>query len=300
MNRGIKQPVQDQVFEAVNLFFMSLILIIVLYPLIYIVSCSLSEPTAVVSGRVWLLPVNPTLLAYSGVFENKQVLIGYKNSFFYMVAGTCINIVITFMAAYPLSRKNAIIGKTWIMVFFTFTMLFSGGMVPGYLLVLKLGMINTRWALIIPGALSVWNLIITKTFLQTTIPDDLYEAAELDGAGDIGILFRIVLPLSGTIIAVNALYYAVGHWNSYFSALLYIRKAALYPLQVVLRNILIQNQVDASMLSVVDVREAARREALTTLLKYALIVVASLPVMCIYPFVQKFFIKGVLIGSLKG
>ncbi len=300
MNRGIKQPVQDRIFEAVNLFFLSLILIIVLYPLIYIVSCSLSEPTAVVSGRVWLLPVNPTLLAYEGVFENKQVLVGYKNSFFYMVTGTCINIVITFMAAYPLSRKNAILGKTWIMIFFTFTMLFSGGMVPGYLLVLKLGMINTRWALIIPGALSVWNLIITKTFLQATIPDDLYEAAELDGAGDIGILFRIVLPLSGTIIAVNALYYAVGHWNSYFNALLYIRKAALYPLQVVLRNILIQNQVDASMLSVVDVREAARREALTTLLKYALIVVASLPVMCIYPFVQKFFIKGVLIGSLKG
>ena len=204
------------------------------------------------------------------------------------------------MAAYPLSRKKIICGKRYIMFFFTFTMLFSGGMVPGYLLVQKLGLVNTRWALLIPGAMSVWNLIITKTFLQSNIPDDLYEVAALDGSGDLHTLFRIVLPLSGTIIAVNALYYAVGHWNSYFGALLYIRKAALYPLQIVLRNILIQNQLDASMLSVVDVRDVARREALSTLLKYALIVVASLPVMCIYPFVQKYFVKGVLIGSIKG
>jgi len=300
MHYKIKKTAGDRVFDFINLTFLSLILIIVLYPLIYIVSCSVSDSLMVISGRVWLFPIQPTLLAYQAVLENPMIVTGYANSLFYTCAGTLINLVVTFMAAYPLSRKNAICGKRFIMFFFTFTMLFSGGMVPGYLLVQKLGMINTRWALLIPGAMSVWNLIITKTFLQSNIPDELYEVAALDGSGDLRTFFRIVLPLSGTIIAVNALYYAVGHWNSYFGALLYIRKAALYPLQIVLRNILIQNQMDASMLSVVDVRDVARREALSTLLKYALIVVASLPVMCIYPFVQKYFVKGVLIGSIKG
>ncbi|MEA4888587.1 MAG: carbohydrate ABC transporter permease [Clostridiaceae bacterium] len=300
MHYKIKKTAGDRVFDFINLTFLSLILIIVLYPLIYIVSCSVSDSLMVISGRVWLFPIQPTLLAYKAVLENPMIVTGYANSLFYTCAGTLINLIVTFMAAYPLSRKNAICGKRFIMFFFTFTMLFSGGMVPGYLLVQKLGMINTRWALLIPGAMSVWNLIITKTFLQSNIPDELYEVAALDGSGDLRTFFRIVLPLSGTIIAVNALYYAVGHWNSYFGALLYIRKAALYPLQIVLRNILIQNQMDASMLSVVDVRDVARREALSTLLKYALIVVASLPVMCIYPFVQKYFVKGVLIGSIKG
>lgn len=296
----IKKTLSDVVFETVITAFLLFVLIIVLYPLVYIVSCSFSDSIAVISGRVWLFPVEPTILAYEGVFRNPNIMTGYANSLFYTFFGTLINLVVTFLAAYPLSRKNVIMGKKFFMFFFTFTMLFSGGMVPSFLLVNRLGLINTRWALLIPGALAVWNFIITRTFLIHNIPEELYECAALDGSSDLHTFFRIALPLSGTIIAVNALYYAVGHWNSYFAALLYIRRSALFPLQIVLRNILIQNQIDASMLAVVDPREAARREALTTLLKYALIVVASLPVMMIYPFVQKHFVKGVLIGSIKG
>ena len=294
----MRQTASDRIFDVVNYGFLILVLAAVLYPLIYIVSCSFSDPAAVVSGRVWLFPVRPTLIGYTSVFENPQVMTGYMNSIIYASVGTLINLVVTMMAAYPLSRKGIIYGKGVIMFIFLFTMLFTGGMVPRYLLVRNLQMLNTRWAMLIPRAMLVWNLIITKAFLQHTIPDELYEAAELDGSGDVGTLFRVVLPLSGTIIAVNALFYAVGHWNSYFDALLYLRSARLYPLQVVLRNILVLSQIDPGMVS--DVDDLTKREALRTLLKYSLIVVASLPVMSIYPFIQKFFVKGVLIGSVKG
>lgn len=295
--KRIKDTLGDRIFVAVNYSMLILILVIVLYPLIYIVSCSFSDPNAVSSGQVWFLPVRPTLMGYQGVFENSQVMTGYANSLFYMILGTSINIVVTFMAAYPLSRKDVILGKGIIMFLFTFTMLFSGGMIPTFMVVNKLKMVNTIWAMVIPNAMAVWNLIITKTFLQSNIPDELYEAAELDGSNDIQTLFRIVLPLSGTIIAVNALFYAVGHWNAFFNAVLYLRKSNLYPLQLVLRNILIMNQISSAMLS--NVSDLARRDAMTTLLKYSLIVVSALPLMIAYPFVQKFFVKGVLVGSIK-
>jgi ABC-type glycerol-3-phosphate transport system permease component len=246
-NSKLKKTLNDLVFETIVHAFLVFVLIVILYPLVYIVSCSVSNPVSVVAGRVWLLPVEPTLLAYEGVFRNPNVLTGYGNSLFYAFFGTIINLIVTFMAAYPLSRSKIIIGKKYIMFYFTFTMLFNGGMVPTFLLVNKLGLVNTRWALIIPGAISVWNFIITRTFLMHNIPEELYESAALDGSSDINTLFRIVIPLSGTIIAVNALFYAVGHWNSYFTALIYIRRAHLFPLQIVLRNILIQNQLDASM-----------------------------------------------------
>ena len=288
----------DNVFDVVNHLILAIVLIVILYPLIYVVSCSFSDSAAVVAGRVWLLPVEPTLLGYTAVFQNSQIISGYLNSLFYVVAGTSINLVVTFMAAYPLARKNVICGKSIIMFFLTFTMMFKGGMVPSYLLINKLRLINTRWAMIIPGALAVWNVIITRTFLSSNIPEELYEAADLDGSSDMSTFFRIVLPLSGTIIAVNALFYAVGHWNSYFNAMIYLRDSSMFPLQVVLRNILLKNQMEVDMLN--DVRELAEKEALRTLLKYSLIVVASVPVMCIYPFVQKYFIKGVMIGSVKG
>lgn len=184
------------------------------------------------------------------------------------------------------------------MFLFTFTMLFSGGMIPSYILVRKLGLLNTRWAMIIPGALSAWNVIITRNFLLHTIPNELYESAEIDSCGDVGALIYITLPLSITIIAVNALFYAVGHWNSYFNAILYLRNSKLYPLQIVLRNILIKNEISFNMIS--DIEDLTRREALRTLLKYSLIIVASVPVLILYPFIQKYFVKGVLIGSLKG
>lgn len=294
----IRQTMGDNVFDVVNHLILAIVLIVILYPLIYVVSCSFSDSAAVVAGRVWLLPVEPTLLGYTAVFQNSQIISGYLNSLFYVVAGTSINLVVTFMAAYPLARKNVICGKSIIMFFLTFTMMFKGGMVPSYLLINKLRLINTRWAMIIPGALAVWNVIITRTFLSSNIPEELYEAADLDGSSDMSTFFRIVLPLSGTIIAVNALFYAVGHWNSYFNAMIYLRDSSMFPLQVVLRNILLKNQMEVDMLN--DVRELAEKEALRTLLKYSLIVVASVPVMCIYPFVQKYFIKGVMIGSVKG
>lgn len=294
----IRQSMADNVFDVINHLLLVVVLVLILYPLIYVVSCSFSDSEAVVAGRVWLLPVEPTLMGYTAVFQNSQIVSGYLNSLFYVVVGTSLNLVMTFMAAYPLARKNVICGKSVIMFFLTFTMMFKGGMIPGYLLMNKLKLVNTRWAMIVPGALAVWNVIITRTFLSSNIPEEIYEAAELDGSSDMSTFFRIVLPLSGTIIAVNALFYAVGHWNSYFNAMLYLRNAKMFPLQIVLRNILIKNQLEAGMLS--DVRELAQKEAIRTLLKYSLIVVASVPVMMIYPFVQKFFVKGVMIGSVKG
>ena len=294
----IRETTGDRVFVAVNHLILTIILALILYPLLFIVSASFSDAKAVTSGRVWLLPVEPTLIGYTAVFSNSQVGSGYLNSLFYVVAGTSVNLVVTFMAAYPLSRRNVIIGKGTIMFVFVFTTLFSGGMIPDYLLLNKMGMVNTRWAMIVPGAMTVWNVIITKTFLETTIPGELFEAAELDGCRDMGTLFRIVLPLSGAIVAVNALFYAVGHWNSFFNAMIYLRNARLFPLQLVLRNILMKNQIEVSMIN--DIQDLEQREALRTLLKYSLIVVASAPPMAIYPFVQKFFVKGVMIGSVKG
>ena len=295
--KKFRQTGSDLIFDVANHVLLTLALISVLYPLVYIISASLSSPIAVMSGRVWLLPVDFGFQGYHAVLKNRQVWTGYGNSLFYTAAGTVINIIMTVLAAYPLSRKG-VIGRNPIMFLFTFTMLFSGGLIPNYLLVKNLGMIDSRWALLIPGAMTVWNMIITRTYFQTTIPNELYDSAEVDGCKDIGILFRIVLPVSGPIIAVNALFYAVDHWNAYFSALIYLKSAKLYPLQIILRNILIANQTDASM--VADVADLAAREGMKDLVKYSLIVVASLPALIIYPFVQKYFVKGVMIGSIKG
>ena len=288
----------DMVFTIVNHAFLTLIVIIILYPLIYVVSASFSSPTAVISGRVILWPVDISLKGYEAIFSNNQVLTGYWNSLIYTVAGTAFNVSLTLMAAYPLSRgSHVILGSKAIMFVYVFTMLFSGGLIPNFLLINKLGLYNTRWALILPGAVSVWNMLITRTFFMTNIPASLYEVSELEGASELRIFLQIVLPLSGAIISVNTLFYAVGHWNSYFNALIYLKDAHLFPLQIILRNILIINQVDSSMLSV---EEMEAREGLKELLKYSLIVVASAPVLMIYPFVQKHFVRGVMIGSIKG
>jgi len=288
---------EDRIFTVANYTFLSFILFIVLYPLIYILSSSFSSTRAVISGRVWLLPVEPSLAGYQAVFKNSQIWTGYTNSAIYTVLGTAINLLMTVMAAYPLSRKD-FYGRSFIMALFTFTMMFSGGLIPTYLLVKNLKMLDTRWAMVIPNALGVWNMIITRTYFQTTIPNELSEAAELDGCSDIKFLILIVLPLSGPILAVITLFYAVGHWNSYFNALIYLNSAKLYPLQIILRNILILNQMEAEMIT--DVEEIVAREGLKDLLKYSLIVVASAPVLALYPFVQKYFVKGIMIGSIKG
>jgi len=291
--------VADRIFDVINLILLLLALIIVLYPLIFIVSSSLSTSEAVISGAVWLWPVGWDLAGYEAVFNHKNIVNGFLNSFLYMVSGTLINVTLTIMAAYPLSRKDFFGRKFW-MFLFTFTMMFSGGMIPSYLLVKNLGLLNSRWAMIIPNAMSVWNVIITRTFFQSTIPDELLEASKLDGCSDWRFIVSVVVPLSASIVAVNTLFYAVGHWNAYFNALIYLRDQKLYPLQIILRDILIQNEIDAAQLSMYDVRDAAARQSLRVRLKYSLIVVASVPLLVAYPFVQKHFVKGVMIGSIKG
>jgi len=294
---AIRESKGDRLFMFLIYLFLTLVLIAVAVPLIYIVSSSFSSPQAVTSGKVWLFPVDFTLDGYKAVFNNPQIGVGYLNSLFYTVVGTLINVTLTIMLAYPLAKKS-LYGRNFFMVLLVITMMFEGGLIPYYLVVKNLHLLDTRWAMILPGALGVFQVIVARTFFQTTIPDELAEAAELDGCSDIRFIFSIVLPLSKPIIAVMTLMYAVGHWNAYFDALIFLRSPDLFPLQIILRNILILNSVDASMMA--DVSQMQAQQGLKDLLKYSLIVVASLPVLIIYPFVQKHFVKGVMIGSLKG
>lgn len=286
----------DRRFETILLAVLGLTGILVAYPLIYVLSSSFSSPTAVMSGRVWLWPVDFSLEGYRAVFRTSRVLIGYRNSLFYMVAGTGINLIMTLLAAYPLSRSD-MPGQGMIMMLFTFTMVFSGGMIPTYLVIRKLKILNTVWCMLLPGAINVYNMIITRTFMQG-IPREMFEAAQIDGCNDIQYFRRMILPLSKSVIAVIVLYYAIAHWNAYFDAFMYLTDEQLYPLQIFLRDILVSNKVDAGLVLVDDA--AAVQEGLADLLKYSLIMVATIPVMIVYPFVQKHFVKGVMIGAVKG
>ena len=288
---------KDKIFYFVINLILGIILLIVLLPMLNIIAASFSAGDKVASGQVYIWPVDFCLDGYNAVFRDKSIVTGYMNTIIYTIFGTLFNLFLTLMAAYPLSRKD-MPGVNKLMWIFTFTMLFNGGMIPSYLLVRDLNMINTRLAMIIPGAISVYNLIITKTYFQTTIPRELLEAANIDGCSDFRFFLQIALPLSKAIIAVITLFYAVGHWNSFFNAFLYLNTKNLYPLQIILREILIVNNVDPSM--VVDPELQTELANLSNLLKYSLIIVASLPVWCMYPFVQKYFVKGVMLGSLKG
>lgn len=293
----VKKSRSDKTFDIVVLIILTLLLIQVLYPLVYIVSASFSSPSAVTSGKVVLFPVDFSLDGYKAVFENKDIWLGYKNTIIYTVFGTFINVAVTLMAAYPLSRRD-LGGRGILTFFFTFTMLFGGGMIPNYILIRELHLMNTRWAILLPGALSVYNMIVARTFIQNNIPDELLEASQLDGCSDTKYFFRIILPLSKAIIAVLVLFYGVGHWNSYFSAFLYLNDRNLYPLQIFLREILVNNTMDLNSFTDPTLLEA--KQGLADLLKYSLIIVASVPVLCLYPFAQKYFVKGVMIGSVKG
>ncbi|MEC0266081.1 carbohydrate ABC transporter permease [Paenibacillus anseongense] len=294
---SIRESQGDRLFLLCIYIFLIAVLIVVLFPLIFIVSSSFSSPQAVVSGKVWLLPVDVTLEGYKAVFRNPQIVTGYMNSFFYAVVGTSVNVALTVMLAYPIAKKT-FYGRNVIMVLLVITMMFEGGLIPFYLVVKNLHLLDTRWAMILPGAMVVFQVIIARTFFQTSIPDEIAEAAELDGCSDIRFITSIVLPLSKPILAVLTLMYAVGHWNAYFDALIFLKSPNLFPLQIVLRNILILNTIDPTMVSKVD--QMLAQQGLKDLLKYSLIVVASAPVLIIYPFVQKHFVKGVMIGSLKG
>jgi putative aldouronate transport system permease protein len=294
--KRIRESLSDRIFMFFVYLFLFVVLMIVLYPLVYVVSSSFSSPLAVSSGQVWLWPVEFSLRGYEVAFSNPQIVTGYANSLYYTFFGTLISVALTVLLAYPLSRRT-LFGRNTIMIFITFTMIFYGGLIPTYLVVKNLGMLNTRWALLIPQAVAAWQVIIARTFFQVNIPDELAEAAELDGCGDLRFLWSVVLPLSKPILAVLVLMYAVGQWNAYFDALLYLKSADLYPLQLVLRSILILNTfVSGSMEASVMIE----RQQLADLLKYSLIVVGSLPVLLIYPFAQRYFVRGMLIGSIKG
>lgn len=271
--------------------------IVILFPLIYIVSASFSDPNAVVNNEVWLWPVRPTLRGYTAVFNNKKILNGFAMSFFYMFVGTLVNIVVTVLCAYPLSRRE-FTQRNKISAMCVFTMYFSGGLIPSYMLVNSLHLIDTVWAIIIPSAMSTWNMIICRTYFVNTIPDELYEAGQLDGCTPFKFLMRVVVPLSKSILAVLILYYGVSRWNSYFDAMIYLKSQNLMPLQIVLREILLLGNIDVTMIS--DAKALSEMQGLKSLLKYSTIVVASLPVLCIYPFVQKYFVKGVMVGAVKG
>lgn len=294
---GIHRSKQDKVFDAVNYALLFLVLLVVILPLLYVVSCSFSSGNAVTSGRVWFWPVEPSLAAYQAVFNYQTIWRGYLNSIIYAVVGAVVSVAMTLLAAYPLSRRDFGARRGYMMLF-TFTMLFNGGLVPYYLVVLNLGLVNTFWAMIIPSALSVWNVIITRTFFEQTLSGEILDASQIDGCTDFGFFLHIALPLSGAIIAVNALFYAVGKWNSYFEAFILLRNADLMPLQIILRRILVLNE--KSMTDVASAGSEAELAKLRDLIKYALIVVSSLPVMCIYPFVQKYFVRGLMIGAVKG
>ncbi len=293
----IRQRWNDTLFDAFATLILVIAVLAVAYPLIYVVSASLSSTDAVTAGKVWFLPVQPTVVAYQAVFKYDSIMTGYLNSFIYMAMGTVINLVLTTLCAFCLSRKD-FYGRGVIGGMVLFTMLFNAGLVPNYLLIKSLKLYDTRWAVILPGAMSAWHVILMRTYFSTSIPEELYEAAGIDGCSVWRQLVNILLPLSGPIMAVIGLYCAVGIWNSYFDAFLYLSDKKLFPLQVVLRNILILNQMDMTVTA--DLRDMATRRGMSNLLKYAVIVVSSLPLLMIYPFVQKYFVKGIMIGSVKG
>ncbi|MBQ3279534.1 MAG: carbohydrate ABC transporter permease [Clostridia bacterium] len=293
---GIALSRADKAFDVLDYILLTIAFLLVAYPLYFVVIASVSDPIAVYEGRVIIWPIKPTLEGYARIFSYESLFIGYKNTLLYTLIGTAINVVMTITAGYALSRKE-LVGRNVMMMGVMFTMIFSGGMIPNYLLVRSLGLYNTMWALILPGAVSTWNLIVCRTFFQQTIPDELREAAELDGCGDTGFFLRVVLPLSSSIIAVMVLFYAVSHWNSYYNALIYLSSTSKYPLQLVLRNILIVNTLDDM---VNDVATQAAQQRMGDLIKYGMIIVSSLPLLVLYPFLQKYFVQGVMIGAIKG
>ena len=292
----IRDTLGDKLFYAACYLITALFMLAVLYPLVYILSASFSSADAITSGRMWLFPVDFSLVGYRYILKYDAIWLGYRNTLFYTFAGTLINVAMTITCAYGLSRRG-MRGRRFFTMLFTFTMIFSGGMIPNYLLMKDLKILNTVWCMLLPGAISAYNLIVAKTFIENSIPGDLLEAARIDGCSDVRFFFSIVLPLSKAILAVLLLMYAAAHWNAYFNALLYLTDKKLYPLQIFLRQILVQSNMSADML---DPEAMAQMQTLQQILKYAVIVVSTAPMLCLYPFVQKYFRQGVMIGSIKG
>ena len=280
--------------------FLGVFVLIVAFPIVYVISCSFSSPEALVAGRVFIWPVEPGLRGYTAVYNSRQVWIGYYNTILYTTVYTVMAVLMTMIAAYPMSRNEFPAKKVmiWLVVV---PMFINGGMIPSYLLIKNLGLMNTMWALILPGLISPWLIHITRTFLKSTIPEELFEATSIDGGSYVLFLTSIIMPLSKPIMAVLALSFATSMWNSFFAALLYITDSNKYPLQIILRNILVQNIVDFTAINQMpDIHNYNEKKYMGELLKYSLIVVSSIPMLAIYPFIQKYFIKGVMIGSIKG
>jgi putative aldouronate transport system permease protein len=291
-----KINLDERIFDGAVYLLAAVILIVVLYPLLFVVSASFSSPDLVINGKVVLLPKGITLEAYQKVFENSDIWVGYRNTIFYTAVGTLINLVLTVCAAYPLSRKDLPL-RNFFMLLMIFTMYFNGGMIPTYLLVRDLHLNDSIWAMLIPNAIATYNVIIARTYFESTIPYEIYESAMLDGCSNIRMLTRIVIPLSMPIIAVLVLFYSVGHWNAFFNALIYLRRRELYPLQLILRDILILNQTEDMGTNSVGMGE---KILMAESIKYSVIIVSSVPVLLLYPFVQKYLVKGIMIGAIKG
>ena len=299
---AIQETRADRVFRTVVYAILGVLLVVYVYPLYFVVIASISDPNAVYNGEVLFYPAQITMEGYEEIFQYRELWVGYLNSVFYTVVGVLINITLTMMAAYALSRREMML-RGAILKLFMFTMFFGGGMIPSYLLVKNLGLLDTRWVLLLNGAVSVYNLIITRTYFQTSIPNELFESAYIDGATEWQTFLKIALPLSGAIIAVMALYAAVGTWGSWYTAFIYITDQKKWPLQLRLRQILILNQtqsLDYGMMSQEEIEMLQHQAFMVYTMKYAIIFIACAPMLVLYPFVQKYFVKGVMIGSLKG
>lgn len=294
----IKQTKRDKAFLIVNEVILGIFLLIVLYPIWIVLVSSFSAPENVAAGKVFLWPVGFSLEGYKAVLDYKLIVSGFGNSVIMMITGTVLCVFVTLLGGYPLSRKD-LAGKKVVVFLFTFTMYFGGGTIPFFMLIKDLGLMNSLWSLILPSSISVWNMILMKTYFQTSIPEELLQAARIDGCDDVRYLIRIGIPLATPIIAVLALFTAVGLWNSYFNAMLFINDADKFPLQLVLRDILVVNSANTVAVGQ-DLETLKRKQDLVESLKYAVIVASSLPLMILYPFVQKFFVKGLVVGSLKG
>lgn len=290
----IKQTRGEQIFEICNLIFLTLVVIVTLYPFYYVVVASISDPARMASHSGLLLkPLGFSLSGYTSVLDNPNIFSGYKNTIFYVLVGTSVNLVMTILSAYVLSRKDFLF-RSPLSLMVVFTMFFGGGLIPFYLQVQSLGLAGTRWALIFPSAISTYNLLVLRTAFAS-IPDSLEESVRIDGGNDFVLLVKIVVPLSVPTIAIMVLFYGVGHWNSWFHAMVFLRERSLYPLQLILREILVLSDTTSMTTGMV-----VDREQLGETIKYATIIVTTLPILCVYPFLQKYFVKGMMIGAVKG
>ena len=294
-NKLLKSSAGDRVFYTINYLFLGLMTLIILYPLYFIIIASISDPDAVLNGDVILYPVQVTLSGFQKILERTDVWRGYLNTIIYTAITVVLSLVVTVPAGWSLSR-GTLMGKKAFMIYFIIPMFFGGGLIPFYNVMNSLGLVNTIWAVILPSILSVWNLFMTRTFFESSIPEGLVEAARIDGAGEFRIFFSLVIPLSKAILAVMALYYAVGQWNSYFNAMIFLQNENLFPLQLVLKEILIASEstTGGSGETILEQYRTANQ------IKYVSVIVSSAPVICLYPFVQKYFAQGAMIGSLKG